>query len=55
MPKRCQKPVPEDPPIPKRVKNHKTAKSPWEASREEEYEVERIEGKNHEKVSNAHC
>ena len=34
-------------PIPKRLKNHKTTKDPWEAAKEDEiYEVEKIVGQS---------
>ena len=34
--------APRQRPIPKRAKNHKTQSDPWEASREETHEVEKI-------------
>ena len=35
----------KSPAITQRSKNHKTAVNPWEASRDEDYEVEKIEAK----------
>ena len=40
--KRKAPPVTKSKPIPKRSRNHRTAQQPWEACREEEYEVDAI-------------
>ena len=36
---KCKAAKPATPAIPKRVKNHRTSKDPWEQSRDEEYAV----------------
>lgn len=47
MPHKKRKPNPTEvrKPIPKRSRNHRTATTPWETSRDEQYDVEKITAK----------